>query len=236
MGEMVGFAGPGGVASGYLARPAAGAAPGVVVIQEWWGLVEHIRDVCDRFAAEGFVALAPDLYHGVTTREPDEAAKQMMNLRLDEAAAEIGAAARHLLESGSASGGRVGIVGFCMGGGLALHAAVQDPQIAACVSFYGVGPGRDSLRPSRSKLAVLGHWGERDHSYDRASIAGLEEQLAAAGISVESHWYDADHAFFNDTRPEVHDAASAGQAWERTLAFLRTHLEGAAPARPPAAG
>lgn len=235
MGEMVEFAGPAGTASGYLALPVGGVGPGVVVIQEWWGLVDHIRDVCDRFAEEGFAALAPDLYHGVTTREPDEAGKQMMNLRLDQAAAEIGAAARHLLDSGSASGGRVGVVGFCMGGGLALHAAVQDPQIAACVSFYGVGPGRDSLNPARAGLAVLGHWGERDNGYDRASIAQLEEQLAAAGISVVSHWYDADHAFFNDTRPEVHDPASADRAWERTLAFLRAHLGGAAPAEPPAA-
>ena len=224
MGEMIEFPGGDHVDSGYMATPASGTGPGVVVIQEWWGLVPHITGVCDRFAAAGYTALAPDLYHGRTTTEPDEAQKELMNLDIEVAGRELGAAVAHLLDSPSATGTRVGVVGFCMGGGLALYTASKQPEVAACVAYYGVGPARDRIDLSAMKAAVLGHWGERDHSYDHATIEDLEKRLRAAGVSVESFWYDADHAFFNDTRPEVHDEEAARLSWDRTLAFLGEHL------------
>lgn len=221
MGEMVEFAANAHATTGYQARPASGQGRGVVVIQEWWGLVPHITRVADRLAAEGFVALAPDLYHGVATTEPDEAGKAMMNLDIERAGVDIDGAVRYLLDEGC---GRVGVVGFCMGGGLALYAASRNPDISACVAYYGVGPARDRVDFSTTRAAVLGHWGERDQSYDRATIAGIEERLRAAGVPVEGFWYPAGHAFFNDDRPDVYDPASAQLSWERTLAFLRQHL------------
>jgi carboxymethylenebutenolidase len=224
MGEMIEFRGGDHVDRGYMATPRSGSGPGVVVIQEWWGLVPHITDVCDRFAAAGYTALAPDLYHGRTTTEPDEAQKELMNLDIEAAGAELGAAVSHLLDSPSATGSRVGVVGFCMGGGLALYTASKQPEVAACVAYYGVGPARDRIDFSSMKAAVLGHWGERDHSYDHATIEDLEKRLREAGVSVESFWYDADHAYFNDTRPEVYNEEAARLSWDRTVAFLGEHL------------
>ncbi|MBJ7608632.1 MAG: dienelactone hydrolase family protein [Candidatus Dormibacteraeota bacterium] len=226
MGEMIEFAGDGHVDRGYLAVPSSGSGPGVVVIQEWWGLVGHIKDLCDRFARAGFTALAPDLYHGTSTTEPDEAEKEMMNLDIADAARDLFAAVRHLLDSPQASGRSVGVVGFCMGGGLALNIASQEPEIAACVAYYGVGPAREVIDFSAMRAAVLGHWGERDHSYDRSTVEDLQTRLRGAGVSVESFWYDADHAFFNDDRPEVYNADAAQLSWDRTLAFLGEHLRG----------
>src|SRR5665213_2238067 len=130
MGEMVQFSGNGAPVSGYLAR-SGGPGPGVVVIQEWWGLVPHIKDVCDRLAAEGFTALAPDLYHGAATTEPDAAGKQMMALGLDDAVRDMSGAVSWLLASDQAEGNGVGVVGFCMGGGLAIVLAAARPEVVA---------------------------------------------------------------------------------------------------------
>src|SRR5215208_6521061 len=141
MGEMVEFPFAGGNTGGYLSIPEKGNGPGVVVIQEWWGLVDHIKDVAERFAAEGFVALAPDLYHGEATNEPDEAGKLMMTLDIERAAKDLRGAARYLLAEGGATGARVGVVGFCMGGQLALYAGTVAPdQVGAVVDFYGIHP------------------------------------------------------------------------------------------------
>jgi carboxymethylenebutenolidase len=224
MGEMIEFAGNGHTDRGYLAVPASGTGPGVVIIQEWWGLVHHITAVCDRFAADGFTALAPDLYHGRSTTEPDEAQKEAMSLDISTASGDLSASVRHLLDTPSATGPGVGVVGFCMGGGLALYIASREPEIAACVTYYGVGPARGQMDFSRMKAAVLGHWGERDHSYDHQTIEDIEERLRAAGVKVESFWYDAGHAFLNDDRPEAHDKQAAQLSWDRTVAFLREHL------------
>lgn len=223
MGEMIEFEGDGHVDSGYLAVPASGRGPGVVVIQEWWGLVGHIKDVCDRFASEGFTALAPDLYHGRSTTEPDEAQKEAMNLDIAAAGRDLAAAVRQLLGSARATGTGVGVVGYCMGGGLALYIASQDPAIAACVAYYAASAGAESDF-ARMKAPVLGHWGERDHYYDHKAVERLEERLRAAGVPVESFWYDADHAFFNDDRPEVYAPEAAQLSWDRTVAFFREHL------------
>lgn len=224
MGDMIEFGDNGHRDQGYLAVPASGRGPGVVVIQEWWGLVDHIKRVCDRFAADGFTALAPDLYHGRSTTEPDEAQKEAMNLDIAVAAADLSAAVRHLLNSPRVTSPTVGVVGFCMGGGLALYIASQEPAISACVTYYGIGPARETLDVSKMKAAVLGHWGERDHSYDHQAVERLEGRLRAAGVQVESFWYDADHAFFNDERPEVHVEEAAQLSWDRTVAFLRERV------------
>src|SRR3954469_13413784 len=167
MGEIVEFPSNGTTGQGYLATPSSGSGPGVVVIQEWWGLVPHIKDVCDRFAAEGFTALAPDLYHGQSTTEPDEAGKLMMALNIDEAAKDMGGAVDYLKASDAVRGEGVGVVGFCMGGGLALLLATQRPDdIKACVPFYGVIPW-ESASPDWSKLdcPVQGHFAEQDEFF-----------------------------------------------------------------------
>src|SRR3972149_3805886 len=153
MAQTVEFRSNGGTTSGYLATPAAGKGPGVLVIQEWWGLVQHIKHVADRFAAEGFTALAPDMYHGQTASEPDGAGKLFMALNIAQAEKDLRGAATYLLARASTK--KVGAVGFCMGGQLALYAATLNPSVGACVNFYGIHP---NVKPDYSKLSgpVLG--------------------------------------------------------------------------------
>ncbi|MDA8292443.1 MAG: alpha/beta fold hydrolase, partial [Actinomycetota bacterium] len=206
--------------------PADGPGPGVVVIQEWWGLVPHIEDLCDRFASEGFVALAPDFYHGATTTEPDEAGRLMMAMELSKAARDFSGAVDALVERCGSSA--VGVVGFCMGGGLALVLATQRPDaVRAVVPFYGVIPWPDA-QPDWSALdaPVLGHFAERDGFASAEYVAQLERSLRDAGNEdVTMHTYEGtEHAFFNDARPEVYDAAASRLAWGRTLEFLRAKL------------
>lgn len=223
-GEMVEFSSNGGTASGYLATPESGKGPGVIVIQEWWGLVPHIKEVCDRFAAEGFVALAPDLYHGKSTTSPDEAGKLMMALRIDEAEKDLRGAAQFLLNHDAATGNKVGTVGFCMGGALSLYAATKNSQVGACVIFYG---GHPNVKPDLVNLQapVLGLYAERDGFVTPESVRQLERQLKELGKSAEIHSYpDADHGFFNDGRAEVYNEAAATDAWQRVLKFLSEHL------------
>lgn len=225
MGEIVEFPSNGTTGSGYLATPAGGSGPGVLVIQEWWGLVPHIKDVADRFAAEGFVALAPDLYHGAVTTEPDEAGKLMMAMNLARAGKDLSGAVDFLLAR--AAGDGIGVVGFCMGGGLALVLACQRPDtVKAVAPFYGVIPWPDA-QPDYSKLAakVEGHYAERDGFFTPELARKLEADLRALGKDATVHIYPGtDHAFFNDTRPEVYDADAAATAWQRTLALFRSTL------------
>ena len=225
MGEIVEFPSNGSTGQGYLATPSAGRGPGVVVIQEWWGLVDHIKDVCDRFAGEGFVALAPDLYHGETAAEPDEAGKKMMAMSIDRAAKDMSGAVDKVAELSSGDG--VGVVGFCMGGGLALVLGCRRPdKVRAVVPFYGV-IAWPAAQPDYSRLqaAVQGHYAEKDGFANPESVRALEQQLKDLGKDVDMSIYPgADHAFFNDTRPEVYDAGAAAQAWGRTVDFLKSHL------------
>ncbi|HXU35375.1 MAG TPA: dienelactone hydrolase family protein [Blastocatellia bacterium] len=224
-GQMVEFASNGGTASGYLAIPAEGKGPGVIVIQEWWGLVPHINDVCDRFAAEGFVALAPDLYHGKSTTSPDEAGRLMMALQIDEAEKDLRGASTFLLDHEATSAGKVGTVGFCMGGALSLYTATKNAQVGACVVFYG---GHPNVKPDLPNLQapVLGLYAERDGFVTPALVHALENRLKELGKSVEIHIYpDADHGFFNDTRPTVYNETVAKDAWRRVLEFFRQHLK-----------
>ena len=226
MGEIVEFKTNGRTAKGYLSIPRAGrgfqAGPGVIVIQEWWGLVDHIKNVCDRFSDEGFVALAPDLYHGQTTTSPDEAGKMMMALRIDEAEQDLSGAVQYLLDHDAVTGDKVGVVGFCMGGALSLYAASKNSNIGACVVFYGI---HRNVKPDLPNLQapVLGNYAEND-AYVTPDIARqLEQQLKTLGKQVDFKIYPGtDHAFFNDTRPEVYNAQAAADAWQRTIQFLRS--------------
>jgi len=226
MGSMIEFPSNGSTDDGYLATPLSGEGPGVVVIQEWWGLVDHIKDVCDRFAAEGFVALAPDLYHGAKVAEPDEAAKKMMALQLDRAGRDMSGAVDEVASRSNGNG--VGVVGFCMGGGLALMLASQRPdKVRAVVPFYGVVPWQGA-QPDYAALsgAVLGHFAGRDESASPEAARALVRTLRDAGKrDVNIHIYtEADHAFFNDTRPEVYDPEASELAWRRTIEFLHSHI------------
>lgn len=226
MGEMVSFPSNGGTAQGYLALPGSGRGPGVIVIQEWWGLVPHIKSVVDRFAAAGFVALAPDLYHGVQTAEPDEAGKLLMGLAMDQAAKDIAGAASYL-SSLDGLDGRIGTVGFCMGGSLALWSATLTDRVDAAVGFYPAVPW-ERMDPRWSnyegKVALI-HCSEHDGT---SAAPGIQQAVAAiteAGGAVQTHDYPGtDHAFFNDDRPEVYDAQASATAWARTLETLRDAL------------
>ena len=210
----------------YLALPDSGKGPGIVVVQEWWGLVPHIETVCDRFAVEGFVALAPDLYGGETTTEPDEAGSMLQALDIAATEATLRRAVDTLLDQPETNpSDRAGIVGFCMGGQLALYAASHNPRIAACVDFYGIHP---KVQPSYRTLRgpVQGHFAERDPYASPATVAALRDELMVLEKPFEFHTYPGtDHAFFNDTRPEVHNAEASALAWQRTLEFLRRELE-----------
>jgi carboxymethylenebutenolidase len=224
MGQMVQFPANGHSTAGYLAIPSSGSGPGLLVVQEWWGLVEHIKHLCDRFATEGFVALAPDLYHGVATKSPDEAGKLFMALSIARAATDLRSAADSLLGRPQVTSTKVAAVGFCMGGQLALYAGAEFPdRIGAVVDFYGIHPNV-RIEPSRIRVPVLAHFGERDNSVKAADARTLAAGIEAAGGSIEAHFYPAGHAFFNDSRPTVYDRGCAEMAWTRTLEFLRKHL------------
>jgi carboxymethylenebutenolidase len=228
MGEIIEFPSNGTSGQGYLATPAGGSGPGVVVIQEWWGLVDHIRNVCDRFAAAGFVALAPDLYRGKQVNEPDEAGKEMMAMQLDRAARDMSGAVDELLRR--ADGDGVGVIGFCMGGGLALVLATQRPDaVKAVVPCYGIIPWPDA-QPDYSAMsaALQGHYAEKDTFFTPEAAVALGDQLRALGKDAEIIVHPGcDHAFFNDDRPEVYNAAEAARVWESALAFFHRHLDAA---------
>jgi len=223
-GQEVEFASEGEDTRGYLAVPAGGTGPGIVVIQEWWGLVDHVRDVCDRFAREGFVALAPDLYRGEATGDPDEAGRLMMDLEIPRAARDLDAAVTNLLSNEAVDGPRVGAIGFCMGGQLALYAATRNRRIGAVADFYGVHPNVE-LDFSGLEAPVLGVFAEHDDFVPPDVARKLEADLREAGKRSDFTIHPGvQHAFFNDTRPDVFDADAAARAWADTLAFFRAEL------------
>lgn len=221
MGQMIEFKRPDGSACrGYLANAGQGA-PGVVVIQEWWGLNEQICGIADRFAHAGFNALAPDLFQGRVTQKPDEASHLMNGLDFPGAThQDIRGAVEHLRGMGS---GKIAAMGFCMGGALSIAAAVHVPKLAAAVCFYGIPP-KEFADPAAIRIPFQGHFASKDDWCTPAAVEALEAAMRAKGATPEIHRYDADHAFFNERRPEVYDATCAKQAWERTLAFLAKNL------------
>ena len=209
---------------GYLATPAVGSGPGVVVLQEWWGLVPHIKTLADRFAEAGYVAIAPDLFNGAQTTNPDEAGRLLMALNIEKTAEKLLKTIDFLLGHEAVTSDRAGVIGFCMGGQLALLAGTLSPKIGAVVDFYGIHP---HVKPDFSQLRspILGFFGERDGLVTSEAVSQLEAAIAAASGTIETKIYaNADHAFFNDTRPEVYDPAAAEDAWTRTLSFLGKQL------------
>jgi carboxymethylenebutenolidase len=224
MGQRVEFPSNGHTCQGYLATPATGKGPAVVVIQEWWGLVKHIEDLVERFANEGFLAIAPDLFHGKTTRSPDEAGKLLMELDADRAEREIAGAGEYLLKRPECSSRKYGVIGFCMGGALAQYAATRQKNVGAAVSFYG---GFKKLQLDWQNLSgpIMLMYGAEDQGVPASQAPDIEKKLKDLGKTVETHVYpNAGHAFFNDARPEAYNATAAADAWSRTLAFFRQNL------------
>lgn len=218
---IVTYEGPEGELMGYLARvPEDIDKPAVIVIQEWWGLNEHIQDVTRRFAEAGFVVLAPDLYHGQVATEPDEARKLAMELSMGDAVAEIQAAMAYLRAQDYTTD-QIGIIGFCMGGGLVLQTAVADNSVSAAVPFYGqpVTPDQaDSI-----DAAVLSFLGTQD-GISAAAYESMHERLEGNGVPNHFQLYEgAQHAFFNETRAS-YDADAAADAWDRTLSWFDEYL------------
>jgi carboxymethylenebutenolidase len=229
MGEIIEFPSNGSTGHGYIAFPANGpqSTSGIIVIQEWWGLVPHIERTCDRFAEAGFTALAPDLYHGTTVplTEPDAAGAEMMALDMGAVAKDLSGAVDELIRRTGRSA--VGVIGFCMGGGLALVLATQRPDaVKAVVPAYGLIPWPDA-RPDYARLdaAVLAHAAEQDEMFSPDNARELEADLRTLGKAVEVHHYpNVGHAFFNEDRPEVYHRESAELLWDRTVAFFRQKL------------
>lgn len=228
MGMMVSYKHNGFAGQGYLAVPEHGKAPAVLVIQEWWGLVGHITDIVDRFASAGFVAFAPDLYHGQAASEPDTAKKLMMELKLDLAGEEISNAASYLLTLSQTSSTSVGVVGFCMGGSLAIWSGTLSEKITATVAFY---PGSSWERHAplwrnyKGKQALI-HCAEGDGTSSALGIQEALREIKAAGGTAEAYDYPGTrHAFFNDDRPEVFEPKSAALSWDRTLEFFQLNVK-----------
>jgi carboxymethylenebutenolidase len=227
MGELVSFKSNGGTASGYLASPASGTGPGVIVIQEWWGLIDQVKGTADRFAREGFNALAPDFYHGKSAQigEPDKAQKLMMELNIEQAAKDARGAAQYLSAHPKTASKTVGVIGFCMGGMLALlTGTVASDVVGAVVDCYGVPPQK---KPDYTKLkgkAVLGIFGGKDAGVMQA-LPTLEADLKAAGVQFDQVVYpNADHAFLNEQRTDVHRPDDAKDAWAKIIEFLEGQL------------
>ena len=219
MGTMIEFARPdGGKTKGYLTTAGQGR-PGIVVIQEWWGLNDQICGVADRFARAGYNALAPDLYKGRLTTEPDEANHLMTGLDFADATQQdLRGAAQHL----QAQSGRVAVMGYCMGGALTIAAAVHVPEFAVGVCFYGIPP-KAFADPAKIRMPLQGHFANKDDWCTPAAVDDLERTLKAAGVRHEIYRYDAAHAFANE-RSAAYDVACANQAWERMAAFLGAQI------------
>jgi len=215
--------------NGYLAEPKAGKnAPGVVVIQEWWGLNDQIRGVADKLAGAGYRALVPDLYRGKSALEAKEAEHLMNGLNFADAAGQdVRGAIQHLKSTGSK---KAGVTGFCMGGALTLLAAVNAPETDAAVAWYGFPP-LEYIDAAKIKAPLMGHWATQDEFFPIAKVDELEKKLRAANVKFEFHRYDAKHAFANETAdskglpPLKHDPKAAEQAWKRTLDFFSKNLK-----------
>jgi carboxymethylenebutenolidase len=224
--QNVQFPSNGGHAHGYLALPPSGSGPGVVVIQEWWGLTDHISEIADRLAAEGFVALAPDLFGGKVAHDADEAGELMMSLPVDQAARDLGGAVDFLLAHEAVTSDRIGAIGFCMGGGFVLLlAAQQGDKVGAAVPFYGVGPAVPDQFVGIT-AAVQGHYAAEDAFYPADDARAQADQIRSqSGTDVEYFFYPAGHAFHNDENLlGTYDETQAGIAWERAVIFLKSHL------------
>lgn len=218
--ETLSFDTGSGPSTAYAAIPDAGNGKAVVVIHEWWGLNDHVKDIVNRYAAEGFVAIAPDLYRGTIATNAEDASKLMHALQIDDGLDTIRKAMTAASEKYGIS--HFGITGYCMGGTFALRAACELEGISAAVPFYGDIPGDDVLQ--KLKVPTIFVSGTRDQWISPEKVAGLEDATERFELPVQSLKYDADHAFFNDTRPEVYDATAAADAWAKAVAFFNAKL------------
>ncbi len=209
--------------SGELAEPAGtDKAPALVLIQEYWGINDHIRSLADRLAKEGFLVIAPDLYHGKVAKDAAEAGALMTALDTLAAVKEIGATA-DFLKAHARGNGKVGVIGFCLGGALALASACHLDGLSAVVPFYGLPPD-EKVDYAKVSAPILMHVAKRDAWVTVEKAEAVKKKLEAAGKSITLETYDADHAFVNDTRPEIYDAANAALAWSRSIEFLQKNL------------
>ncbi|MGB8314728.1 MAG: dienelactone hydrolase family protein [Aestuariivirga sp.] len=211
----------GKLATGYLAKAAAAHAPGVVVIQEWWGLQDQIRGICDRLALAGYEALAPDLYAGtvVPYHDQEAAAREMNSLNFADATDQVvRGAVRYLGKTGV----KVGLTGFCMGGAVAILGACRIPELAASIAFYGLPPA-NAFKPSDIKVPFQGHYANIDDYITPKKVDAFEASLKAEKCKYEMFRYDADHGFMNEQR-DVHERKAADLGWQRMLAFWKKYL------------
>jgi|SRR5579862_972537 len=227
MGKTIDFTRPDGKqAPGYLAQSAADGAPGVVMIEEWWGVTGHMRETADRLAGEGFTVLVPDLYRGRTAATGDEANHLMEGLDFSDAATQDVAGAASYLRSHGAK--KVGVTGFCMGGALTMIAAMNDPGFDAAAVWYGFPPP-EAGDPSKIRIPIQGHWAIADGFFKIERVDAIEEQLKAGNVDYEFHRYDAQHGFHNPAGPGHsglghHHPEHARTAWHRMVAFFKKTL------------
>jgi carboxymethylenebutenolidase len=214
-----------GAATAHVARPENDTTAAVVVIQEWWGINDHIRDIAGRYAKEGYLCVAPDLYGGKLARNTEEASKLMHGLAVEDGMETIREAIAETKRHYSVQ--KIGITGYCMGGTFALRAACEIDELAAAAPFYGDIPEEEVLK--KLSVPTLFIAGKRDAWINQEKVNALIEAAHKYNLPVEVVTYDADHAFFNDTRPEVYDAEAAADAWKRVLDLFRKHLAVAVP-------
>lgn len=220
MSETLSFETANGPTTAYVAGSDVDSGKGVIVMQEWWGLNDHIKDIADRYAAEGFVAIAPDLYRGKIAADPDEASKMMNALAVDDGLDTI----KNAIDAASLAFdlSHFGITGFCMGGTFALRAACELEGLSAAAPFYGDIPEEDVLK--KLSVPTIFISGTRDGWINPEKVASLEEAAEKFELPVHTVKYDADHAFFNDTRPEVYDRSAAADAWALVIGFFKDKL------------
>ena len=198
--------------------------PGLVVIQEWWGLNDNIKHWADRLAADGYAALAVDLYEGKVTASPDEAMELMKNLNEPKATSAVLAAHDFLQTDSRVQAAKTGSIGWCMGGHWSLRLAINEPDLDAAVLYYGF-PIEDLEQLRKIKAPLLCIFGNKDESIPPAAVDAFDKALTAAGVTHEVHRYDAPHAFANPSNTAAYDETNAGAAWEVARAFLAKHLK-----------
>lgn len=224
--ETLNFETAGGATTAYVALPVKiDAARAVVIVHEWWGLNDHIKDIADRYAGEGFIAVAPDLYRGRTATSPEEAGEMMNALELEDGLDTIDKAVKAVQESYGVT--KCGITGFCMGGTYALQAICHLEGLSAAAPFYGDVPDEMTLKGLKGPVLFVS--GTKDKWINPEKVAELEKIAKENTLPVRTEKYEADHAFFNDTRPEVYDAAAAKDAWAKVIAFFNEHSKTVTP-------
>ena len=218
--EILSFETTNGATSAYVANPDSRSEKAVVVIQEWWGLNDHIKDIANRYADEGFIAIAPDLYRGKVAANSEEAGKMMQGLKIEDGLDTIKNSVEAARTKYALS--HFGITGFCMGGTFALRAACELEGFSAAAPFYGDVPGEDVLQKLKTPTIFIS--ATKDGWINSEKVAALEEAAEKYELPIHSVKYEADHAFFNNTRPEVYDETAAKDAWALVIGFFNDKL------------